>query len=103
LYFSEGGKAKEKVHACKHCSKSFYKLNHLEQHTRVHTGEKPFSCTMCPKTFHTSQGLKKHLIILDVKNEDGTKAMTCRLIYSSIIYILIIGLVQQIVAHSIDR
>ena len=33
-----------KPHGCSRCSKSFTSVHQLAQHTRVHTGEKPYKC-----------------------------------------------------------
>lgn len=36
---------------------------------RLHTGETPYHCNICPKKFYDSNGLKKHRIVHERKNE----------------------------------
>lgn len=47
--------------ACSFCDKKFDFPYKLQQHVRIHTGEKPFSCSMCPKAFRIKQALKLHV------------------------------------------
>ncbi|XP_023148618.2 zinc finger protein 567-like [Amphiprion ocellaris] len=48
-------------YSCTYCNKKFNFPYKLQQHMRIHTGEKPFSCSMCPKEFRLKQSLKLHM------------------------------------------
>ncbi|XP_074488268.1 WT1 transcription factor a isoform X3 [Sebastes fasciatus] len=44
------------------CNKRYFKLSHLQMHSRKHTGEKPYQCefTDCGRRFSRSDQLKRH-------------------------------------------
>ena len=46
---------------CKHCGKNFLLKWVLEEHDRLHTGEKPIQCASCEKSFRAKQGLYIHV------------------------------------------
>ncbi|RWS30011.1 zinc finger protein 341-like protein, partial [Leptotrombidium deliense] len=46
---------------CNFCDRSFSKNFDLQQHTRCHTGEKPFQCVVCGRAFAQKSNVKKHM------------------------------------------
>lgn len=45
---------------CSYCSYSTNYQTNLNNHVRVHTGERPFVCPHCSRTFSRNEHLKKH-------------------------------------------
>uniref|UniRef100_UPI00358E82EA zinc finger protein 271-like isoform X1 n=2 Tax=Myxine glutinosa TaxID=7769 RepID=UPI00358E82EA len=56
---------------CIYCSNLVF-LDHMKEHMRVHTGERPFNCTVCAKSFSRSSTLNRH-----VKLHMGVKSHKC--------------------------
>ena len=46
---------------CQLCDKLFLQLHGLNQHMRIHTGEKPFMCPICGKAFRQSGAVRPHI------------------------------------------
>ena len=42
------------------CTKAFKHKHHLQEHTRLHTGERPYQCEVCFKTFSHSGSFSQH-------------------------------------------
>ena len=53
--------SKNKKLFCSYCHKGFNKVFDLTQHTRSHTGEKPYQCVICGRGFAQKSNVKKHM------------------------------------------
>jgi len=49
-------------HVCQICRKILQSSFALEQHMRIHTGERPFECHVCGKRFNLKGNLSKHMV-----------------------------------------
>lgn len=54
---------KLKPFQCNICLKRFTQQAGVQQHMRMHSGDRPFKCTFCPKAFTQKSGLDQHLRI----------------------------------------
>uniref|UniRef100_UPI0037E915FF zinc finger protein 37-like n=1 Tax=Semicossyphus pulcher TaxID=241346 RepID=UPI0037E915FF len=50
----------KKTHDCSYCGKSFLTITGLNNHTTLHTGNRPFKCDVCNKTFAHTSALSVH-------------------------------------------
>ncbi|CAI4233152.1 unnamed protein product [Auanema sp. JU1783] len=48
------------VHQCNICNKIFVSFKGLQQHSVIHTDQKPFQCDICGKTFRFKSNLFEH-------------------------------------------
>lgn len=63
---------RKKAYICHICGNAFRSAGLVEQHERVHTGEKPFSCDTCGKKFTFEWNLKTH-----TRTHTGEKPYPC--------------------------
>ena len=57
------GSAKAYNHTCPICLKSFRTRSHLNRHSLIHTGAKPYACDICGKCFNQKSSVKSHKLI----------------------------------------
>ncbi|KAI6206889.1 hypothetical protein M3Y94_00965800 [Aphelenchoides besseyi] len=51
----------ERKFKCTQCPKAFKYRHHLQEHQRIHTGERPFQCRFCHKRFSHSGSYSSHM------------------------------------------
>ncbi|GAB0097367.1 hypothetical protein DMENIID0001_130040 [Sergentomyia squamirostris] len=70
----------ENVHVCETCGKAFRSVPTLRNHTRIHTGVRPYDCPECGKTFTTSSHLSSHR--RTHRTEKPFKCEECQLMFT---------------------
>lgn len=56
-----GSNDPSKKYQCPYCPVSMKKRSNIQNHIRIHTGEKPFACQLCPYRAAQKANLDKHV------------------------------------------
>ena len=51
----------ERKNKCEFCGKGFLTIQHLKDHTNIHTGERPYMCSFCGSTFASKGNWLNHV------------------------------------------
>ena len=55
--------SKNRQLSCGVCNKTFFRKDHLVNHMRMHTGQKPYFCEICKKAFTLKSSIYSHMRI----------------------------------------
>ncbi|XP_030566730.1 zinc finger protein 184-like isoform X2 [Drosophila novamexicana] len=62
--------------SCTYCGKTFARRQGLEEHERVHTGERPYKCALCGASFAQRANWRTHLLTIH-QNQANFKCGQC--------------------------
>ncbi|XP_053610813.1 zinc finger protein 436-like isoform X2 [Plodia interpunctella] len=68
------------IHVCEICQRVFNRTNHLKDHMKIHTDERPHQCSVCQRRFIQKINLKNHMM-----THTGEKPYVCQICRSSFI------------------
>lgn len=68
-------KVLEKKTECSECGRTLSNASSLENHMRLHRGERPYTCSQCGKAFPSVRGLNRHVKVH--AEEKGYKCEEC--------------------------
>jgi uncharacterized Zn-finger protein len=70
----------DKIFNCRFCNAPFVRRDKLNEHLRIHTGERPYKCDYCDKSFPRKDGLRFHRM-----SHTGDKPHECDICHKSFI------------------
>nr|XP_013189672.1 unnamed protein product [Amyelois transitella] len=68
------------VHVCQICQRVFNRTNHLKDHMKIHTDDRPYECSFCHRRFIQKINLKNHIM-----THTGEKPFECGICSSGFI------------------
>ena len=70
-------------HQCNLCCQRFNTEENLENHLKIHSGEKPFQCSTCLKQFIKLGLLQQHLSLVHGHSKTGLSCDDCNKVFKS--------------------